>query len=245
MPSWVLPVIIAFIGLIGAFGAPFITCYLDDDCRNPSEPTQEILLITSSPPTAPPTPKPQSPILPPPADAYLPDHGEIKTRVFLVQEGTLTNQDIALGLENDGFGEYDEILRLLEDDFGRTTSYGYYYEAPDMCQPGADVHNAVVQVVLLKDAEGALGYLDWGLINPKTDETYPLLEVGEKGYIKWGASSSPCKMTDLGIQYQKYNTMVNLGFGFDDDQISRAEIMAMSLHLAEVIELKLDAAAQK
>jgi hypothetical protein len=161
----------------------------------------------------------------------------------LVQEGTLTNQDIAQGLANDGFGEYDEILDLLENEFGRTTSYGYYYEAADMCQPGADVHNVVVQVVLLKDAEGALGYLDWGLINPRTEETYPLVEAGEKGYISWGASNSPCEMTDLNIQYQKYNTMVNLGFGFNEDLISRPEIKAKCLHLAKLIDLKLDAAA--
>ena len=202
---------------------------------NTPRPTKKLAVEPPRPP----------PILPPPAEVYLPDHSEIKADLVFIQGGTNTNAEVAQGMTYLGFGESDYILRLLDDKFGRTTSYAYYYETPDMCQPQADIHTLLIQVILLKNAEGALGYIEWLQTNPNKVETYPLLDVGEKGYVSWVNSTSPCEMVELYLEFQKYNVMANIQISFNADQISRAEIRTMGIHLAKVIELKLDAVVQE
>lgn len=197
---------------------------------------EEEMPTPTPPPTSTPTPT-QIPVL---FTDYLPDPSEISTDLEIYSEEINTNENIAAARSSEGLGEYEDILQMLEDDFGRIIGKGYYYSAPDYCESQADIHDLYTQVVLMKNAEGARSYHNWIMNNMAVDTT-PLLEVGDQGSIYWEYSDYDCEMLSVWVDILTNNLLISIGVGFNENRFSRQEIETIVIRYAEMIEKNLEA----
>jgi len=187
-----------------------------------------------------------SKVVPPPPVNYLPAHSDIGYDLEFIEGSTLSNSDIAEAFADQGRGEYDDLLYMLDDEFGRRDNYGHYYDAPDKCEPNADIHWLMMQVILMKDDDGARDYIDYLQNNPYYLNSYQFNEIGEYGYVNWarGGDEDECEEMVVHLRCQKHNAFISIQMGFNVETISHEEVKAIAVPLMRIIELKLDAAAR-
>jgi len=228
------PIIVARIVLIGvlilAFAGPVILKCLEGAC--PWVPVSDSILK----------------VVPPPPVNFLPDHSDIGYDLAFIEGLTASNSEIAKIFVEQGRGEYDDLLDMLDHEFGRGDNFGHSYDAPDKCEPNADINWLMMQVILMKDDKGACDYIDYLRSNPYYKISYQFDEVGEYGYVNWAHRSDEdegeCEEMVVQLRYQKYNAMISLQMGLNEDTISHEGVKAIAIPLMRIIEQKLDAAAR-